>query len=93
VRWTWDARHRQRNPRPFDAAQFCAFLSAITAPTLAIDGGDSQFRVEGLDTRRRALKTATHVTIPGAGHLVHHDQPEALARLIHDHIRATQASE
>ncbi|MEZ4316589.1 MAG: alpha/beta hydrolase [Myxococcota bacterium] len=79
VAWTWDPRHRARNPRPFVEAHFVPFLERITAPTLVVWGATSPF--PGID-RASHLANATVVQIPGAGHLVHLDAPEALAREI-----------
>ena len=78
VAWTWDARHRQRNPRPFDQAQFLHFLGELTMPVQLVDGADSGFVFDGLDARRDALPHATSHRLPGCGHLVHHDDPAAL---------------
>jgi pimeloyl-ACP methyl ester carboxylesterase len=36
--------------------------------------------------RRGAFANLRHVTLPEAGHMLHHDQPEALARLIEDFL-------
>lgn len=82
VTWSWDARHRARNPVPFQALLFERFLAAIEAPTLLIDGADSPFAAATDPARRAALRQARHEVLPAAGHLLHHDQPEALARVI-----------
>ncbi|MEQ1566474.1 MAG: alpha/beta hydrolase [Myxococcota bacterium] len=80
--WTWDPLHRGRAPNPFSAAQFREFLREIRAPVLAIDGGASAFRVPDHDERLAALQSVEHDQIPGAGHLVHHDDPIGLARRV-----------
>jgi pimeloyl-ACP methyl ester carboxylesterase len=39
-----------------------------------------------LAERRAAFRNLRHVTVPGAGHMLHHDQPEAVARLLEDFL-------
>ena len=80
--WTWDAVHRGRSPLPFQASLFKAFLGEIRAPTLIIDGGASPMRALDVADRVACLADAQTLVIPGAGHLVHVDQPEALAGAI-----------
>jgi pimeloyl-ACP methyl ester carboxylesterase len=82
--WTWDPLHRARTPNPFDADLHTTCLAAVKAPTLLIDGADSAFRLDLADHRRRAeaLREREEIEVPDAGHLLHHDAPEALASLI-----------
>ncbi|MFT4622465.1 MAG: pimeloyl-ACP methyl ester carboxylesterase [Myxococcota bacterium] len=87
--WTWDPLHRARAPRAFEAEAFGVFLDAIEAPTLAVDGGDSRFRPADLAARVARLRDVRTLTIPEAGHLIHHDQPAALAGAISAHLGAS----
>lgn len=82
--WTWDPLHRARTPNPFDADLHRTYLAAIRAPTLLIDGARSTFRLDPLDHEARAAAIPDHrtLTLPDAGHLVHHDAPEALAEAL-----------
>lgn len=80
--WTWDPLHRSRSPRPFSEAQFAHFVKAWTGPTLVLDGAASGFLVQAQASRRAWLSHATHLEIPGAGHLLHHDAPDATAAAI-----------
>jgi len=50
--------------------------SRIACPVLLVRGSDSFFPDPAGDGRLEHLKTARQVTIPGAGHWVHHDQLE-----------------
>lgn len=84
--WTWDPAHRGRSPTPFRAEQHRVFLSAIRSPTLLIDGGASPFRLMDRDERRAALAHATERSIAGAGHLIHHDAPDALADALREFL-------
>jgi pimeloyl-ACP methyl ester carboxylesterase len=86
LRWSWDPRHRWRNPRPIDGGAFQQYLSGVTAPTLVVVGAESAFRMPDDDARRSALRTPTLLELPGAGHMVHHDQPATLARAIRAHL-------
>lgn len=83
VVWTWDPLHRGRNPTAFDASLFEQFLFQIRAPTTVIWGGESGFLSSERAGRIGCLSDVRgEVTIAGAGHLIHHDQPLALARAI-----------
>ena len=38
--------------------------------------------------RRSAVQNLAYATVPDAGHMLHHDQPEAVAKLIDTFLRA-----
>jgi pimeloyl-ACP methyl ester carboxylesterase len=80
--WKWDPLLRAHSPLPVteDAVRFVA--ANATAPVLAIKG-ESGFLQDEPDLRARfpGLRIDYH-TVPGAGHHVHLDAPEAVARLI-----------
>lgn len=64
------------------------FWSAITCPTLLVDGGASSF-VHGADEaarRKSAFRDARHIVLPGAGHMMQRHQPAALARILLDFL-------
>lgn len=84
VVWTWDPRHREVNPVPFDPELFRTWVQAIEAPVLAIDGSDSPFRIPDLQRRLSWLRSVQTASVPGAGHLVHHDAPRALGMLLRE---------
>ncbi len=86
VRWTWDPLHRLRSPKPFDEAQFSQFIGEISAPTLLVDGGATQFVFDGQVQRAALVQHRTELVIDGAGHLVHHDAPIPLATAIEEHL-------
>ena len=81
--WAWDARHRGRSPRPFDEKHFVRFLREITCPTLAVRGGRSRY--PGFE-RAAHLSNVRTLVLPDAGHLVHHDAPEALTAAVRAHL-------
>lgn len=82
VRWAWDPLHRAAAPNPFQASLFLRFLHQITAPVLLVDGGRSPFHLSDRAERMAALREVRRVVIETAGHMIHHDAPEALAEII-----------
>lgn len=84
--WRWDPLHRCRSPRAFEAHSFTTFLRAIEAPTLSVIGADSMFATSDRSDRAASIPVLAQVVIPGSGHLVHHDQPAALAQHISEHL-------
>jgi len=50
-------------------------------------GAKEQARAE-VDRRMGYLKQVTARMVPQAGHMLHHDQPELLARMIEDFLAA-----
>lgn len=80
--WTWDPLHRGRSALPFDAAVHRAFLRRIQAPTLLVDGGTSLLRLPDAADRAAGIPDARGAVVPDAGHLVHLEQPAALAALL-----------
>jgi pimeloyl-ACP methyl ester carboxylesterase len=86
--WTWDARHRYRSPTPFVKEAFVAHLREITAPTLFVYGSQTFYGLPDLAEREAAVRDRRRLVIEGAGHLVHHDRPDALADAIRSHFSA-----
>lgn len=86
VSWTWDPLHRATAPVPFQAALFLRFLHQIQAPVLLVDGSRSPWVLPDLASRMAALREVRRTIIDGAGHMVHHDAPDALADVIREHL-------
>lgn len=80
--WSWDARHRCRNPHAFDALAFQDFLKAIQCPTLVIEGAASKIKLDDRDARLEALGPQQVTVLEDAGHQVHHDRPDPLVRAL-----------
>lgn len=82
-----DAAHKRRNPVPYRAAEAVAIWSAITAPTLWVEGNLSQpeqwwggrYSRAEFHARLDHVKQVRRVVLDGAGHMLHHDRPEVLA--------------
>jgi pimeloyl-ACP methyl ester carboxylesterase len=86
-----DPAHKKAGPILYRVEEVMACWSAITAPVLWVEAEDTnmwewmgpkeQARAE-VDRRLAHLKDVRAEMMPDAGHMLHHDQPEALARLI-----------
>jgi pimeloyl-ACP methyl ester carboxylesterase len=85
--WKFDPLHRTTAPQPFYTAQALEFLRRIQCPVLLIDGEQSR-QTRRTDKQERYEGIANHqrVTINGAGHMVHQDNPDELADVVRDFI-------
>ena len=89
-----DPAHRRRNPVPYRAAEAVAIWSCISAPTLWVEGSASTpeqwwgGRYSRAEFHRRLdhVRHLGRVVLEGAGHMLHHDRPEALAGLLDDFL-------
>lgn len=89
-----DPAHKLVNANLYrlDEAQAC--WARVTAPVLWIDAAESETRTRmklsaaELAERRNAFKALRYEILQESGHMVHHDQPEQLARLIEDFLAA-----
>ncbi len=92
-----DPAHKMTGPLLYHVDEIMAAWSAITAPVLWVEAEDTdmwrwmgakeQARAE-VDRRMGYLKNVTARMVPQAGHMLHHDQPELLARMIEDFLAA-----
>lgn len=80
--WSFDPLHRTRSPASFSAAVFRTFLRRIACPALLVDAAESPFAQFIDDDRAGDLRRARAVTVADAGHMVHQDQPDALAEAV-----------
>ena len=87
-----DPAHKIVNPILYRYEEARAIWQEITAPVLWVDASESEtLKRIGIGSaqyaeRRSAIANIRYVTVPDAGHMLHHDQPEALARLIEDFL-------
>ena len=81
-RWKHDPLHRTRTPALYDWGRYRPFAEAIACPTLLVTGGKSWYRYRSLEERRTSLGDARRLHLEEAGHMVHHDAPDALAEAI-----------
>lgn len=85
-----DPAHRVINSQLFRVGEQLALYAAITAPLLMIDGSDAflhrrwkrGFSMEEFAQRLAHVRSVRRETIPEAGHMLHHDQPQILADLL-----------
>jgi len=72
--WKFDNYVRSFAPYRFDVDDMRALWSRIECPTLLVRGADSWASDPVKDGRIESFRNAQLVTIPEAGHWVHHDQ-------------------
>lgn len=93
VRLSGDPRHRRVNPVLYKREDAEALWREITAPVLLVLGAESNLLARlGADGTPQALQaalpTAQIATVPGAGHLLHFEQPERVAALVEAFLEA-----
>jgi pimeloyl-ACP methyl ester carboxylesterase len=86
-----DPLHKMVNPVLYRTEEAMACWRCITAPTLwMLSGGDWIKRFirdeAALDAYRAAYRHRSECRIENAGHMMHHDQPQAFARAIETFI-------
>jgi pimeloyl-ACP methyl ester carboxylesterase len=87
-----DPAHKIVNPVLYRYEEVRACWQQVSAPVLWVDGAESDtLKRLGLSAelhaeRRSAFANLRYVTVEDAGHMLHHDQPEALARLIEEFV-------
>ncbi len=87
-----DPRHKRVNPVLYRHEEVMACWRNITARMLALTGRDSTFLVryekDGvLDLVSGIIDDFESALIPDSGHMVHHEQPRALAEAIHGWLK------
>jgi pimeloyl-ACP methyl ester carboxylesterase len=84
VRVGADPAHRRVNPVLYRREEVRACWRRCVAPVLFVTGTESPFlkRLGGDGDLTTELRDVTRVEIPSAGHMLHHEAPEALAAAI-----------
>ena len=90
-----DPKHKIVSAQLYRTEEVLACWQRITAPVLWVEaehtdvwrwmGAEAEARAE-IDRRMRVIPAARSALIKDAGHMLHHDQPAALARLIEDFL-------
>lgn len=90
-----DPKHKIISANLYRTDEVLACWEKITAPVLWVEaehtdvwrwmGPKAEVCAE-IDRRRHVIPNVTEVLIKDAGHMLHHDQPEALASLIEDFL-------
>jgi pimeloyl-ACP methyl ester carboxylesterase len=90
-----DPAHKMSGPLLYHLDEVLACWKAITAPVLWVEADDTDmWRWMGpkeeargeVDRRLGHLANVTARMMPDAGHMLHHDQPELLARMIEEFL-------
>ncbi len=87
-----DPAHKIVNPILYRYEETRAIWQRVRAPVLWVDASESEaLKRIGIDAdqyaeRRAAIANLRRVTVSGAGHMLHHDQPEALATRIEEFL-------
>jgi pimeloyl-ACP methyl ester carboxylesterase len=87
-----DPRHKSLNPYLFRIDEAIACWRRVTAPVLLVSGKLSEIPArmketpEGIAERKNAFRDRREIELEDAGHMMHHDQPERLARLLEDFL-------
>jgi len=87
-----DPAHKIVNPVLYRYEEARACWSQVTAPVLWVDAAESEtLKRIGLSAgqyaeRRAAFRNLRYATVQAAGHMLHHDQPGEVARLIEEFL-------
>jgi pimeloyl-ACP methyl ester carboxylesterase len=87
-----DPAHKIVNPVLWRYEEVRACWRQVAAPVLWVDAADSDtlkrmgLTQEDHAARRAEFRDLRYETVRDAGHMLHHDQPEAVARLIEDFL-------
>ena len=89
-----DPAHKISGPLLTRLEELLAMYAAITAPTLVVVASDDsltgwfggKFTQAEFDERLKSVPNLQRGRIEDAGHMLHHDQPEQLARMIEDFV-------
>src|SRR4051812_16671485 len=82
------------NPLLYRLEEARACWAQVSAPVLWVDASESdtlkRMKMDAAQQaeRRAAFRQLRHATVQNAGHMLHHDQPEAVARLIEEFLHA-----
>ncbi len=79
VTWAHDLRHRIRGAIPYRHAHHQALLARIVCPVLSVHPEHSPFAAADVAALEGAIPRLEVVNIPGAGHMVHLQRPDAVA--------------
>ncbi len=83
-----DPAHKIVNPVLYRYEEIRACWREVRAPVLWVDAAESEtlkrlkLSPDDLAERRAAFRDLKQVTVADAGHMLHHDQPAAVARLL-----------
>ena len=88
-----DPFHKLVNPVLYRVDEAAACWRKVSAPVLWVSGAETEIprmlklSDSDLKARKASFRSLTERVIPGAGHMLHHDQPERLAAVIEEFLR------
>jgi pimeloyl-ACP methyl ester carboxylesterase len=91
-----DPAHKRANPVPYQVDEVLAAWGRIRAPLLWVEGSETsldrwwqgRYSRQEFGQRLATVADRRDETLADAGHMLHHDQPEALAALLRDFLGA-----
>lgn len=95
-----DAAHKRANPTLYQKAEVLECWKLIAAPTLWVEGDrtdvskwwGNRYPRDDFEARLAVVRRLERHVVAEAGHMLHHDQPEALARRIETFLSASLES-
>ena len=89
-----EAAHKVVNPYLFRVDEVLEIYKRIQSPTLVVEASDDsltqwwkgKFTLEEFHERLKSVTDLKIATLEDAGHMLHHDQAEALAQLLEDFL-------
>ena len=89
-----DAAHKIVNPHLYRVDEALALYEAITAPVLSVHASDDslgrwwkgRYTLQDYHQRLAHVADSRSALVQDAGHMLHHDQPQAVAALIEDFL-------
>ena len=86
-----DPAHKLTNPVPYRAAEIVAGWRRIAAPVLWVEGADTdlakfwgnRYPREEFEARLAQVPRVERLLLEDCGHMLHHDQPAAIAARLH----------
>lgn len=87
-----DPAHKIVNPVLYRYEEVRACWQQVSAPVLWVEGAESEtparlhLSAAQLEERRAAFSDLRSAIVPDAGHMLHHDQPQPVARLIEEFL-------
>ena len=87
-----DPAHKLVNPVLYRVEETEACWRKVVAPVLWVSGGETKIlqtlkiSEPELASRKACFQHLAERVVPGAGHMIHHDQPERLAQIIEEFL-------
>ena len=94
-----DAAHKIINSSLFRVDEVLEIYKAISAPTLSVEASDNslekwwkgKFTLAEYHERLKSVPSVAQATVSDAGHMLHHDQPEQVARHMENFLQTPHA--